>query len=62
MKRSAVMFIPVTMAIVYLPLFVHFKAIGGYKPVHDAAHAAPAAATGAGRATPRGEFLRNERG
>jgi MFS family permease len=31
-------FIPVTMAIVYLLLFLYFKAIGGYRPVHiDAA-------------------------
>jgi hypothetical protein len=27
-------FIPVTMAIIYLLLFLYFKAIGGYKPVH----------------------------
>jgi hypothetical protein len=49
-------FIPVTMAIVYLLLFLYFKAIGGYRPVHiDAAEtgrpAPPAAANrpGAGK-------------
>ena len=27
-------FIPAAMAVIYLLLFVYFKTIGGYKPVH----------------------------
>jgi DHA2 family metal-tetracycline-proton antiporter-like MFS transporter len=44
-------FIPVTMAIVYLLLFLYFKAIGGYRAVHiDAASAGrQAAPVGAGK-------------
>jgi MFS family permease len=47
-------FIPVTMAVIYLLLFLYFKAIGGYKPVHiDAADAGRQAAPAvAGRRGP----------
>jgi len=46
-------FIPATMAVIYLLIFIYFKAIGGYKPVHIVTEAEqtenkpPAAATAA---------------
>jgi MFS family permease len=34
-------FIPATMAVIYLLIFLYFKAIGGYKPVHIVSEAEP---------------------